>query len=242
MTVSIKTVFRRVWVSLGLCFTIWLVFSYQANQLDDAIFSSTSTVTVHQTDDYVSFMPARSNPPTVLFLPGALVDPNAYAPMGRQIAEAGYGFYLLKMPWRMASYGYRKIDRIFSLPDSSRKYILAGHSLGGRMAAQYVHEKPGAMAGLLLLGTSHPRDIDLSSLSIPVLKLYASNDGLASPQEVMQNRDKLPPSAQFGLIRGGNHAQFGSYGSQLGDETATISAAEQQQQVVRSITRFLAQF
>ncbi|NTW09008.1 MAG: alpha/beta hydrolase, partial [Anaerolineaceae bacterium] len=34
------------------------------------------------------------------------------------------------------------------------------------------------------------------------------------------------------VIEGGNHAQFGNYGPQPGDGTATISTAEQQSQAV----------
>ena len=35
------------------------------------------------------------------------------------------------------------------------------------------------------------------------------------------------------VIRGGNHAQFGNYGTQRGDGTAKISADAQQQETVR---------
>ncbi|GAB3255241.1 hypothetical protein GCM10027347_16150 [Larkinella harenae] len=177
-----------------------------------------------------------------MFFPGALVDPDAYAPLGRHIAEAGYQFYLIKMPWRLASQGYQKINGLFNWADSSRQYILCGHSLGGKMAAQFVYENPGKAAGLILLGTSHPRDIDLSNFPIPILKLYATHDGLASPEEVLRNRDKLPVHTQFVRIEGGNHAQFGYYGFQLGDHSAEISRVEQQRQTVQSVVRFLGHF
>ena len=56
------------------------------------------------------------------------------------------------------------------------------------MAAQFVYENPEVFKGLFLMGTSHPRDIDLSSSNIPCLKLYAEYDGLASVEEVMENK------------------------------------------------------
>ena len=40
-------------------------------------------------------------------------------------------------------------------------------------------------------------------------------------------------------IEGGNHAQFGNYGSQKGDPPATISAQDQQAQTVEAIQKFL---
>ncbi|MFR1051076.1 MAG: alpha/beta hydrolase [Lachnospirales bacterium] len=42
-------------------------------------------------------------------------------------------------------------------------------------------------------------------------------------------------------IEGGNHAQFGNYGSQKGDLPAAISAREQQKQTGEAIEAFLAQ-
>ena len=41
------------------------------------------------------------------------------------------------------------------------------------------------------------------------------------------SRVNLPAAAQEIAIPGGNHAQFGSYGAQKGDGTATISAQAQ---------------
>ena len=50
------------------------------------------------------------------------------------------------------------------------------------------------------MGTSHPRDIDLSLQNIPTIKLYAEHDGLASVEEVMENKNKLPGGAKLTYI------------------------------------------
>lgn len=84
------------------------------------------------------------------------------------------------------------------------------------------------MKGLFLLGTSHPRDFDLSDRSIPTIKLYGEMDGLASVSEVMENRNKLPINTDLIEIKGGNHSQFGYLGKLLTDNTAEIDLAEQQ--------------
>jgi hypothetical protein len=68
-----------------------------------------------------------------------------------------------------------------------------------------------------------------------VTKIYASNDGLASMDEVEANAKYLPADTTWVLITGGNHSQFGYYGSQLGDDTATISREQQQALTVDAI-------
>lgn len=59
------------------------------------------------------------------------------------------------------------------------------------MASAIAAEEP-RLAGLVLIGTSHPRDVDLSGLDIPVTKIVATRDGLGSPAKVEQNASLLP--------------------------------------------------
>lgn len=119
-----------------------------------------------------------------------MTDPKAYAPLCRKFAKNGYSCHLVKMPWRLPQYYYNKTQQLFNL--KKKNFIIGGHSQGGKMAAQLVYENPKIFKGLFLMGTSHPRDIDLSNRSVPCIKLYASNDGLASVPEVIANKDKLP--------------------------------------------------
>jgi pimeloyl-ACP methyl ester carboxylesterase len=118
------------------------------------------------------------------------------------------------------------------------KYIIGGHSQGAKMASQFVYENPGVITGLFLLGTSHPRDFDLSDRSIPTIKLYGELDGLASVSEVMENKNKLPKNADLIEIKGGHHSQFGYLGKLLTDESANIDLVEQQQITVEKLTDF----
>lgn len=239
MNVSTRNILLTGWVAAGLVFIAWNVVSYQAHDLPKDTLTTTNTVEVSEADDFIAFKAKTSHRQTVLFFPGALVDPNAYASLARHLAEEGYSTYIIKMPWRMASYGYKTIDALFDLTDTSKQYVLCGHSQGGKMAAQFVYENPNKLAGLILIGTSHPREIDLSTIRIPVMKLCASNDDLASLDEVDRNKRKLPADTDFVLIKGGNHAQFGYYGMQLSDDNATISRVEQQQLTEQAILRFL---
>ena len=141
------------------------------------------------------------------------------------------------MNWRLPQYDYQKISKLFNLKQGS--YIIGGHSQGGKMAAKFVYENPNLMKGLFLMGTSHPRDIDLSPQNIPCIKLYAENDGLASVEEVMENKIKLPKDTKLVLINGGNHSQFGYLGKLLMDSSADISIEEQQQQTYDHLIHFM---
>jgi pimeloyl-ACP methyl ester carboxylesterase len=106
--------------------------------------------------------------------------------------------------------------------------VVAGHSRGGALAARMAHADPQLVSGLVLIGTTHPRDQDLSSLQLPVTKIYGTNDDVAPLADVKKNAPLLPPGTKWVAIDGGNHSQFGHYGPQLFDGTATITREAQQ--------------
>lgn len=239
MKISKKNWLRLVWFSLVGTFTLWNWLSYQTRNLPANTLTSTAQTTVTVTKQLISFSPMTKRKTVLLFFPGALVEPSAYAPIARHAADAGFESHIIKMPWRMATRGYQQIKTLFSLTDTTKRYVLAGHSQGGKMAAQFAYENKNVLAGLILMGTSHPRDIDLSSFILPVVKLYATNDGLASLPEVFENKGKLPSNTQWVGIKGGNHAQFGYYGSQLGDDNATITREVQQSIINQTVIGFL---
>jgi pimeloyl-ACP methyl ester carboxylesterase len=92
----------------------------------------------------------------------------------------------------------------------------------------------------VLIGTSHPRDVDLSALTIPVTKIAGTRDGLATRAAVEGNRRLLPASTRWIWIEGGNHSQFGWYGFQPLDRRATIDAAAQRAIMTRAVLDALA--
>ena len=118
-------------------------------------------------------------------------------------------------------------------------WVLAGHSRGGMLAGPYVHENAAGLAGLVLMGTTHPRDFSLAGLSIPVMKIHGTRDGIASSDDMLRNRHLLPPATEWVGIEGGNHVQFGYYRHQLGDDSAEISRADQQRATEGAILRLL---
>jgi len=235
---SKRKIFKTIWFGIVFIFFGWNWTTFQSRNLPKDTFENSSTVTVTKLDDLITFRAITSkNNLNIIFFQGGLTDPKAYAPLCRKLAENGFTCHLMKMDWRMPQYDYKKTLKLFKL--DSGNYVVGGHSQGGKMAAQIVYENPTLFKGLFLLGTSHPRDIDLSSLSIPTMKVYAEKDGLASVPEVIENKSKLPENSKLVLIKGGNHSQFGYLGKLLMDNSADISLEEQQKQTLKNIIELL---
>lgn len=200
----------------------------------DSVLASDQDILFAETDEYLSFIPQTDSMNTsVLFFPGALVQPEAYTPLAKKLAQKGYSSYIQKIPFRIAITDNMEQEALkkaseFITNSKEGNWIVAGHSRGGRIAANYAAQYPQTISGLILIGTSHPKEKDLINLTIPVLKISASEDGLASPSEIKQFAHNLPSSTKFVMIEGGNHSQFGYYGFQFGAGSAIITRAEQQ--------------
>ena len=209
--------------------------------MEESLLQDSQTTKVEETSDFYLFNPTDTFNKVFIFYPGAMVDPKAYVPLCRKIADSNIKVYLVKMPWRLASKGYNKPKEWRLFDDTTKIYILSGHSQGAKMAAQFVYENPGLIDKLILMGSSHPRDLSLADREISVLKIYGSRDGVADEASVMSNKAKLPPNTKFMRIEGANHCQFGSYGFQLGDHSATISRQQQQAETLRGMLKFIGE-
>jgi hypothetical protein len=238
---TIKKIIRIVWVTGGLIFIAWLFYSIQAHGVEEKFFHDSQITKVEENGHFYLFTPAGAFKEVLIFYPGAMVDPKAYAPLCRKIADSNIKVYLIKMPWRLAAKGYNKPKELHLFDDTSKIYILSGHSQGAKMAAQFVYENPGLIDKLILIASSHPRDISLSDSKIPVLKIYGSNDGVADESSIMSNMAKLPATTKFVRIEGANHSQFGYYGSQLGDHSAAITREQQQAETLNNMLKFIKQ-
>ncbi|MBI2814807.1 MAG: hypothetical protein HYX71_11035 [Opitutae bacterium] len=214
---------------------LWLANSMRTRGVDDALLRSDSTVSVVDEATRLEFLPVVSNSGTALiFICGSGVSAQAYAPLLRPIAEAGYAVLIVKLPYRFApleSHQHAAVDRARSVIAAYPKishWVISGHSLGGALACRVVQSYPQAFSAMVLVGTTHPKRDDLSSLPLPVTKVYASNDGVAPPNRTLSNKGLLPKDTLWLEIKGGNHSQFGHYGHQLFDGKATISREAQQ--------------
>ena len=240
-------VVRIVWVTLGVASVVGLFWGVQAAWLPDGTFVSDARVEIVRAQDTIAFRPRPDDPSRMglIFFPGALVEPDAYAPMARRLAEAGHRVVIVRLPLRMAptpAYEAMVFDTARdTMAASPGRWAVGGHSRGGMLATRFAAGHASALAGLVLVATSHPREMDLSRLpsSVPVLKVFGSEDGLASPEEVREYARLLPPDTTFVEIQGADHRQFAYYRYQLMGGRATISLEEQQRQLVGALLAFL---
>lgn len=244
---------RRAWMitggTTGAVFVIWSVFAYRATPDAYAALESTSTVNVSAQDGYWRFEPQHGADAGLLFFPGALVDPVAYAPIARAVAERGHTVLLVQVPRRGAFGGaesaelvarYTRALREATTSGGPTRWVVGGHSRGGVISSNVARSHTDAIAGLVLIGTSHPRDFSLAHVRIPVTQVYGTRDTIADVDKVIAARRNLPLSLEIVEIDGGNHSQFGSYGFQPGDWPATISRVEQRRLTVEAIITVLA--
>ena len=144
------------------------------------------------------------------------------------------------MPLNLAVFGANAAADVTAAYPDIEHWAIGGHSLGGAMAAKYAFDNPGAMAGLVFWASYPAGSNDLSGADIAVSSIYGSNDGVATPDQVLAAKPLLPANTAWVEITGGNHAQFGWYGPQEGDNPATISREEQQAQTVAATAALLA--
>lgn len=188
-----------------------------------------------ETRDSITFSPNIEKKDTALVIyPGAKVDPKAYTPMAKAMAYQGIDVIIVKMPLNMAILSPNKADKIIAEHPNIKHWYIAGHSLGGVMAARYAKKHQDTISGLILWASYPEKSTDLSQSTMPVMSIYGTNDGLAQPGTISDTMYLLPKTVQWVSIKGGNHSQFGWYGFQKGDNPADISREEQQKEIVES--------
>jgi hypothetical protein len=199
---------------------------------------SSDSLTIN-TESWISFMP--HNPPEtgLILYPGGKVLAEAYAPLARSIAEQGYLVVISYAPLNLAILNPNAADAVITHFSAVENWVVGGHSLGGVTAAIYAENHLDTIDGIVFLA-SFPADNALANTNLDVLSIFASNDALATAQDIEANRALLPADTQYIEIRGGNHGQFGYYGAQDGDGEATISHTEQLAQTSLAIVNFLS--
>ncbi len=213
-------------------FVIWA--SMAAAPMPEALAALESDTQVQgETEPWLIFRPADSQPEVGLVLyPGARVDPAAYAPAAHALAAEGYLAVIVPMPLNLAIFAPNRATEVMAAFPEIDRWAVGGHSLGGAMAARFALQNPDAVQGLVLWAAYPASTDDLSSYSLAVTSIYGTQDGLTTEDQIAASRLLLPPDTAWVAIEGGNHAQFGWYGAQAGDKSATISRDEQHAQIV----------
>mgnify|MGYP002640517585 CR=1 FL=1 len=188
---------------------------------------------------WMVFCPMGTSTKTgVIIYPGGHVDPRAYAPLAKEIADAGYLVILPPMPLNLAVFDINVADEIIAANPEIETWIIGGHSLGGSMAAEYVAANPDAVSALFFWASYSAESTDLSNISgLKVLSIYGTEDG--GVDGIRASGGRLPADTTWVEMDGGNHAQFGWYGIQPGDGVATISREEEQAWILRETLAFI---
>ena len=204
--------------------------SYPADPTAWNALESDDMVTVEQVDDLTAFLPVDpSSDHAFAFYPGAKVEPEAYAPLLRLLAEQGVASVLISMPSDLAVLAPKKGDKALDEFGQLGPWYAAGHSLGGAMAATWFSKRLDALEGLALLASYPGGGTDLSNAKHPVVSITASNDRVLDAEKWRERKANLPDDTLYVDIEGGNHAGFGAYGPQDGDGRATLASEEQWQ-------------
>jgi poly(3-hydroxybutyrate) depolymerase len=237
----------RRWLSLVLVALVLALLAFVAwatlipPPMPDAQVAVQSDAQVQvETRPWLIFRPTDRQPTAGLILyPGGRVDPRAYAPAARAIAAQGYFVAIVPMPLNLAVFGAGRAQAVIDAYPTVKHWAIGGHSLGGAMAAQFARRHPVQIQGLVLWAAYPSGSDDLSNASLRVASISGTRDGLSTPAKIGASHSLLPSDTQWTVIEGGNHAQFGWYGPQAGDNEASISQAEQQRLVVEATTELL---
>ncbi|MBL8148080.1 MAG: alpha/beta hydrolase [Anaerolineae bacterium] len=220
-------------------------FSSNASPAANTAMQGGPQVQVSTTSGFISFAPAGSAVDAskastgFILYPGAFVDATAYALFASAIAASGYPVFVTPMPLDLAVMNPNAAQVVIDTHPEITNWVIGGHSLGGAMAGQFVAAHPDQISGLVLFG-AYP-NADLSGWNGIATSVYGTNDGIATSAQVQAAANILPAGTTFVPIEGGNHAQFGDYGAQGGDNPATISAAEQLAQAAQATLNVLNQ-
>jgi dienelactone hydrolase len=205
-----------------------------------AALESNVHVTVEDKGNFIVFTPTSHIPITGFILyPGGHVDYRSYAPIAQEIASHGYRVSIVRMPLSLAVFGIDRADEVISAYPNMRYWVIGGHSLGGSMAAAYARSHSDKVQGVAFWASYPSTSDDLSTTDLKGLSTYGSNDQVLDRDNFNDTVSLLPHGTILQVIQGGNHAQFGNYGLQPGDGTATISAADQQAQAADLTARLL---
>ena len=256
---SVRSTVRTLLAGTALVVVIAVVMYFRpltASPSAVAALADTADVDVTESLTAIEFVPAAGATTGLVFYPGALVDPRAYATTLRPLATAGYLVVVVKMPMGIAFFDAGAASDVMADHPLIEHWAIGGHSLGGAVASIFARDHRGdgradgadvAEAGSgerrvdgLVLWAAYPTSPMADVDDLAVLSVSAANDGLATPADIADSMADLPASATFVTVPGAVHTFFGDYGDQGGDGEPTVPRQEAQAQIVAATSTFLA--
>ena len=172
----------------------------------------------------------------LIFLPGARVEPQAYAPELRKVAEAGFLVVVLKEPFGFSIFDRDHAATIIENHPEVEHWAIGGHSLGGTVAASFA-EDDRRVEGLLLLASYPSARVERTDLR--TTSVSGDQDRLVTPADITKSKANLPADTTYVVIPGASHASFGDYGRQPGDGTPTVDPLAVRDQVATAAVNLL---
>jgi len=184
--------------------------------------------------------PAEGDGRLLLVLyPGGLVRPQAYEWVGRALADEGVQTVIPAFTADLAVTDANRAATLIARYAAGRPVVLAGHSLGGAMAADFAARHPDDLEGLVLMA-AYPADDVRVDAPFTALSLWAEHDGVADGQQVRDGLTRLPGGSRLAVVPGAVHSFFGRYGPQSGDGTPTVRRADAEAAILAELDAYLA--
>ncbi|MDB1922570.1 alpha/beta fold hydrolase [Clostridium tertium] len=220
-----------------LGFIIWTSNTYKPlNEL----FNTISVDEYSKEEGFYVFYPKQNNKNVgIVLYPGALVEPLSYSYYANELSKEGYLVAIANVNFNLSILDNNKASKFIKMKTDIEKWYVGGHSMGGVSAAMFAENNQDIVKGVIFLASYPASSSDLSDNDIEVLSIYAENDGLTTIDNIEESKENLPTEAVFKEIDGGNHAQFGVYGYQSGDNEPEISWEEQQKEMIKITLEFL---
>lgn len=215
----------------GVGLYIWSRDYYRASMIAEEALQSGEGITFEEVRGDLIFTPASPKGGVVIY-PGGRVSERAYGHLARKIAELGFKTVVVKVPLKLSIFENSAAE---SYVDDTMPWVLIGHSLGGVSASSFSAKNPDLVDGLILLASYPAGNTDLSSVQFPVYALVGDKDQVVDWENLSEAESRLPSDYEGVVIRGGNHASFGNYGIQKGDNLPDISFEDQQQYVLDAL-------
>lgn len=235
--IIISSVLFALLLIVAVAFFIYVGIYYAADMEAIATFKYDGFVTREIDDGTVAYVPNGEYDTGIIFYPGGKVEHLAYIPLMQALASKGVLCILVDMPFNLAVFDINRADGVYEGFVSVDYWYMAGHSLGGSMACEYISDKEDIFEGIILLASYSATD--LSKTNFKVLSIYGSADGVLNKESYFGNKINLPSNTKEYVIPGGNHAFFGTYGEQDGDGEATKTNKEQIEITVEQIIDFI---
>lgn len=178
--------------------------------------------------DHILISPSDRTGPgvgqTLLFFPGARVDPHAYATtFSDTVANTGHSVLIVRPWFNLAIADPRPLSDFAALAPDTTITGVGGHSLGGVRACALATDD--AIDTVVLMASYCATDLS-DRTDLAVISLHGANDGLVDWQLVDDARGLLPAGSIETTLVGLAHASFGDYGPQSGDGQPEVERAE----------------